>query len=98
MWLTDYVLLIFLSDSFAECHVNGENSFEQICINYINETIQQFCIRKLIKEELEWYAADSIDMPEVEFLDNENILRKFLAPYTAISLPIFMQLNRFPTL
>lgn len=80
--MTHYVLLIFLSISIPECHVKGENSFEQICINYVNETIQQFCIRKLIKDELEWYAADSIDMSEVVFLDNENILREFLAPYT----------------
>lgn len=55
----------------------GQNSFEQLCINYINETVQQFFLRKEIKNELEWYAVDGIHIPEVNFLDNRNILGKF---------------------
>lgn len=56
----------------------GQNSFEQLCINYINETVQQFCIRKQIKEELEWYAIDGVHIPEVKLLDNRTILGKFI--------------------
>lgn len=56
----------------------GQNSFEQLCINYINETVQQFCIRKQIKEELEWYATDGVHIPEVKLLDNRTILGKFI--------------------
>lgn len=56
----------------------GQNSFEQLCINYINEAVQQFCIRKQIKEELEWYAIDGVHIPEVKLLDNRTILGKFI--------------------
>lgn len=55
----------------------GQNSFEQLCINYINERVQQFCIRKQIKDELEWYAVDGVLIPEVKLLDNKIILGKF---------------------
>ncbi|XP_055307272.1 myosin heavy chain 95F-like [Sitodiplosis mosellana] len=60
-----------------ECQTMGQNCFEQICINYINETVQQFCIRKQIIEELEWYADDGIHIPDVNYLDNREILDLF---------------------
>lgn len=60
-----------------ECDAMGQNSFEQLCINYINEKIQQFCIRRLIKDELEWYNNEGICIPTISFLDNEKILGEF---------------------
>lgn len=60
----------------SECHPLGRNSFEQLCINFINEKIQQFCLRRLIKQELEWYNMEGIGVPEIDFLDNEHILSK----------------------
>lgn len=66
-----------------------QNSFEQICINYINETVQQFCIRKLIKDDLEWYALDGVHISDVNFLDNKPVLGKFHFFYrTSKTLPI----------
>lgn len=55
----------------------GPNSFEQICINYINETVQQFFIRKQIKDELDLYVAHGVHIPEVKLLDNRIILGGF---------------------
>lgn len=55
----------------------GRNSFEQLCINFVNEKVYQFCTRRLIKDELDWYNIEGISIPNVEFLHNEDILREF---------------------
>lgn len=69
--------IIFNFETFSECQVGGQNCFEQLCINYINEKVQQFWMRKQIKDELDWYAVDGIHIPDVNFLDNRTILSKF---------------------
>lgn len=54
----------------------GINSFEQICINFVNERIREFCTHRLIREEADWYKREGMDVPEIEFLDNKNIIGK----------------------
>ncbi|XP_031633965.1 myosin heavy chain 95F-like, partial [Contarinia nasturtii] len=57
-----------------ECFEMGQNSFEQICINFVNEKIRNFSTNRLIKAELDWYKSENLDIPQIDFLDNQNII------------------------
>lgn len=54
-----------------------KNSFEQFCINYANERLQQHFNRHLFKLEQEDYEADGIDWTKVDFEDNQECLDLF---------------------
>ncbi|KAK4479695.1 hypothetical protein RD792_015225 [Penstemon davidsonii] len=53
------------------------NSFEQFCINYANERLQQHFNRHLFKLEQEEYIQDGIDWAKVDFEDNQACLNLF---------------------
>ncbi|KAA0165511.1 hypothetical protein FNF31_01856 [Cafeteria roenbergensis] len=50
------------------------NSFEQLCINFCNEKLQQHFNAHVFKEEEKCYIAEGIDYSEVEFEDNQDVL------------------------
>lgn len=50
------------------------NSFEQLCINYANENLQQFFVQHLFKMEQEYYIKENIKWQHISFVDNQLVL------------------------
>ncbi|RXH92680.1 hypothetical protein DVH24_033576 [Malus domestica] len=54
-----------------------QNGFEQMCINYANERLQQHLNRQLHKLEQEECELDGVDWTKVDFQDNQECLNLF---------------------
>ena len=50
------------------------NSFEQLCINYANEKLQQLFNLHTFTQEEALYKAEGIDHHHIEFIDNQPVL------------------------
>jgi len=50
------------------------NGFEQMCINYCNEKLQQFFNENTFKQEEQLYEAEGVKYDHVTFIDNQPVL------------------------
>ncbi|KAK5071793.1 class II myosin [Lithohypha guttulata] len=49
------------------------NSFEQLCINYVNEKLQQIFIQLTLKAEQDEYASEQIQWTPIKYFDNKVV-------------------------
>lgn len=50
-----------------------KNSFEQLCINYVNEKLQQIFIQLTLKAEQEEYEREQIQWTPIKYFDNKVV-------------------------
>ena len=52
------------------------NSFEQFCINYCNEKLQQFFNERILKEEQTLYDKEGLGLRKISYIDNQDCIGK----------------------
>lgn len=63
----------------SESRDNGVNTFDQLCINYVNEKLQNLFIQLILIKEREYYDKEKLDIPFVPFFDNSHIVGESIA-------------------
>lgn len=58
-------IVFYLCDSY---------SFEQLCINFANEQLQQFFVKHVFKMEQQEYAQENIVWKHIDYVDNQGTL------------------------
>nr|GMD57352.1 myosin-11-like isoform X1 [Ipomoea batatas] len=83
-WLVDKINVSIGQDVNSKCIIGvldiygfesfKVNSFEQFCINFTNEKLQQHFNQHVFKMEQEEYKKEAIDWSYIEFVDNQDVL------------------------
>ncbi|KAK4759356.1 hypothetical protein SAY87_022487 [Trapa incisa] len=83
-WLVDKINCSIGQDPNSKCLIGvldiygfesfKANSFEQFCINFTNEKLQQHFNQHVFKMEQEEYTKEQIDWSYIEFVDNQDVL------------------------
>ncbi|XP_046369671.2 unconventional myosin-Id-like [Haliotis rufescens] len=60
------------------------NSFEQFCINYCNEKLQQLFIELVLKQEQEEYMREGIEWQHVDYFNNKVICDLVEQPHKGV--------------
>ncbi|XP_016844404.2 unconventional myosin-Va isoform X2 [Nasonia vitripennis] len=84
IWIVSRINYLFFSSSNFRCSIGildvygfekfDVNLFEQFCINYVNEKIQQTFIQMVFKLEQEEYLRDNIGWSFIKYQDNRLCL------------------------
>uniref|UniRef100_A0A1I7VVB9 Myosin motor domain-containing protein n=1 Tax=Loa loa TaxID=7209 RepID=A0A1I7VVB9_LOALO len=53
------------------------NSFEQFCINYCNEKLQNFFNDRILKQEQDLYAKEGLNVSRIDYNDNDDCIDLF---------------------
>ncbi|XP_062546229.1 unconventional myosin ID [Armigeres subalbatus] len=61
-----------------------QNSFEQFCINYCNEKLQQLFIELVLKQEQEEYRREGIKWTNVDYFNNQIICELVEQPHKGV--------------
>ncbi len=69
----DVQSLIGILDVFG-FEIMRQNSFEQLCINFANETLQQQFNEQIFVLEQEAYAQQGVDWTVIKFRDNQGVI------------------------
>lgn len=77
------------------CILSPVCSFEQLCINFANETLQQFFVSHVFKLEQEEYLKEDVQWKNIKFSDNKDIL-ELLAGKPCTLLPLIDEESHFP--
>ncbi|XP_069006967.1 unconventional myosin-VIIa [Embiotoca jacksoni] len=85
---------IGLLDIFGFENFN-KNSFEQLCINYANEQLQQFFVKHVFKLEQEEYTRENIVWKRIDYKDNQETLN-LLANKPLNMLALIDEESHFP--
>ncbi|XP_072540215.1 unconventional myosin-VIIb [Salminus brasiliensis] len=72
-----------------------QNSFEQLCINFANEQLQQFFVKHVFKLEQEEYTHENIVWTHIEYRDNQLTL-DLLATRSLNVLSLIDEESHFP--
>ena len=72
-----------------------DNNFEQLCINYANETLQSYFNRHVFKLEQMEYTKEKIDWQPLTFADNQPVLALISKKPIGI-LPLLDDESNFP--
>ncbi|XP_051232589.1 unconventional myosin-VIIa [Dicentrarchus labrax] len=73
----------------------SKNSFEQLCINFANEQLQQFFVRHVFKLEQDEYARENIVWKHIDYQDNQHTL-DVLANKSLNMLALIDEESNFP--
>nr|XP_060638727.1 unconventional myosin-Ig [Anolis sagrei ordinatus] len=60
------------------------NSFEQFCINYCNEKLQQLFIELILQQEQEEYQREGIQWQHIDYFDNRIIVELVEEPHKGV--------------
>lgn len=60
------------------------NSFEQFCINYCNEKLQQFFNDRILKEEQALYEKEGLNVKKIDWTDNQDCIELIEAKSSGI--------------
>ncbi|KAJ9545952.1 hypothetical protein OSB04_025659 [Centaurea solstitialis] len=83
-WLVEKINVSIGQDRSSRCLIGvldiygfesfKNNSFEQFCINFTNEKLQQHFNQHVFKMEQEEYTKEAINWSYIEFVDNQDVL------------------------
>lgn len=81
-----------LNESYwIECLTATNNTFDQLCINYSNERVQNFFVDRMLLREKEYYDNQCLNIPFVPFLDNSLIIGKYVHFHCQFKCKLFKE-------